>query len=288
MGRSTRTPLATDQRVKYRVPHQRRGTRVSHSKSRLGPDHLGVWLGVVVDHWGDTIQIVYDDLPDDVFILRADEARYMVDRGLMRFTPPPRERRMRLGPDDVPCKFPGCKATGKARKKCPPEHRGPGASKPEYWGNATEESQHIALTPPPSQDKMTLSNQRGEMPLTEEKSNMATAEKLSAKQAAIEIGTDARTLRKFLRSDSSTFEACGQGNRYEFAKGEIKKLKKEFAAWGGGKSPAKSKKEPIAQEPDDDEITDDELDEEVDDEEVADDDEDEDIDLEDLEIEDED
>lgn len=58
---------------------------------------------------------------------------------------------------------------------------------------------------------------------------MATPEKISAKQAAIQLGTDARSLRKFLRS-SSDFDAVGQGNRYEFDKAEMKKLKKLFNA----------------------------------------------------------
>lgn len=62
-------------------------------------------------------------------------------------------------------------------------------------------------------------------------------QKLSAKEAALQLGTDARTLRKFIRQ-SEEFEAVGQGNRYEFTKGEIGKLKKAFMAWSvGGKKP---------------------------------------------------
>jgi hypothetical protein len=38
----------------------------------------------------------------------------------------------------------------------------------------------------------------------------------SAKQVANRIGTDPKTLRKFLRSPSSPYEAVGQGKRYEF------------------------------------------------------------------------
>lgn len=67
------------------------------------------------------------------------------------------------------------------------------------------------------------------------------AEKLSAKQAAIEIGTDARTLRKFLRSDASAFDAVGQGNRYEFSNGDLKKLKKQFIAWNNSGKKAAEK-----------------------------------------------
>ena len=59
-------------------------------------------------------------------------------------------------------------------------------------------------------------------------------QKLSAKEAAAELGTDARTLRKFLRSKSSPIEPVGQGNRYEFTSKEVKTLKKAFLSWGAG------------------------------------------------------
>jgi hypothetical protein len=53
-------------------------------------------------------------------------------------------------------------------------------------------------------------------------------ETYTAKQIATRIGTDAKTLRKFFRSASSTVEACGQGGRYEFAKSDLPQIKAEF------------------------------------------------------------
>lgn len=67
------------------------------------------------------------------------------------------------------------------------------------------------------------------------------AQKFSAKEAAAELGTDARTLRKFLRSKQSPLEPVGQGNRYEFDSKEMKALKKAFVAWSAG-SKAKTEK----------------------------------------------
>jgi predicted site-specific integrase-resolvase len=53
----------------------------------------------------------------------------------------------------------------------------------------------------------------------------------SAKQVATRIGTDAKTLRKFLRSPSSPYQAVGQGKRYEFPTADLKAIKKAFVAW---------------------------------------------------------
>lgn len=53
----------------------------------------------------------------------------------------------------------------------------------------------------------------------------------TAKQVATRIGTDAKVLRKFLRSPESTIEAVGQGGRYEFAKADLPLLKEEFDKW---------------------------------------------------------
>lgn len=81
------------------------------------------------------------------------------------------------------------------------------------------------------------------------------AEKLSAKQAAIELGTDARTLRKFLRSDACPMEPVGQGARYEFTKGEVNKLKKLFTSWSGA---PKKKAEKVIEAPVEEEVPEDE------------------------------
>lgn len=52
-----------------------------------------------------------------------------------------------------------------------------------------------------------------------------------AKQVASRIGTDAKTLRKFLRSPSSPYEAVGQGKRYEFSTKDLAAIRKAFNAW---------------------------------------------------------
>ena len=55
-----------------------------------------------------------------------------------------------------------------------------------------------------------------------------TEEFKSAKEVARALGTDARTLRKFLRSSDSPFEAVGQGGRYNFDDEDVKLLERAF------------------------------------------------------------
>lgn len=63
------------------------------------------------------------------------------------------------------------------------------------------------------------------------KDQLVERDSYTAKQVAIRCGTDAKTLRKFLRSNHSTAEAVGQGGRYEFEADQLPLIKAEFAAW---------------------------------------------------------
>ena len=65
---------------------------------------------------------------------------------------------------------------------------------------------------------------------------------LSAKEAAIELGTDARTFRKFMRSILKKEDQPGQGNRYAIEEKDLKKLRKQFDDWSTPK--AKPDEEP--------------------------------------------
>jgi hypothetical protein len=54
---------------------------------------------------------------------------------------------------------------------------------------------------------------------------------VNATEAAEKIGTDAKTLRRFIRSSKSTFKAVGSGARYEFDEKDIPTLRKKFVEW---------------------------------------------------------
>jgi Lon protease-like protein len=53
----------------------------------------------------------------------------------------------------------------------------------------------------------------------------------TAKQLARKVGTDPKTLRKFLRSTASPVEAVGQGGRYEFDSEAAELISNAFKTW---------------------------------------------------------
>lgn len=75
------------------------------------------------------------------------------------------------------------------------------------------------------------------------------AETLSAKEAARELGTDARTFRKFMRATTPKDQQPGQGNRYAILKRSMPKLKTKFDEWSKPKE-----KPPLDEELDDEEL----------------------------------
>ena len=56
---------------------------------------------------------------------------------------------------------------------------------------------------------------------------------MDTNEAADRIGTNARTLRQFLRSPLSTFSAVGSGSRYDFTETDLVTMIKRFAEWKG-------------------------------------------------------
>lgn len=64
---------------------------------------------------------------------------------------------------------------------------------------------------------------------------------MNTQEVAAVLGTDAKTLRRFLRDPSSTFEAVGSGARYEFDEADMPVLTRKFTKWAESqatKSPA--------------------------------------------------
>lgn len=58
-----------------------------------------------------------------------------------------------------------------------------------------------------------------------------------AKQVARRIGTDAKTFRKWLRSEDSPYIAVGQGSRYEFPVEDLNDIRNAFNEWVAQRTP---------------------------------------------------
>jgi len=75
---------------------------------------------------------------------------------------------------------------------------------------------------------------------TEAVAAKAPVQPLTTREVADRIGTDPKTLRRFLRDPKSTFAAAGQGGRYAFTAKELPGLKKRFTAWAKAEEAART------------------------------------------------
>lgn len=68
---------------------------------------------------------------------------------------------------------------------------------------------------------------------------MAATKKLTTTtELAEELETDPRTLRRFLRSESSPVETVGKGKRYVLDTPTVRLIRKAFVAWSESKGNA--------------------------------------------------
>lgn len=106
----------------------------------------------------------------------------------------------------------------------------------------TEKAKRIS--PPVDMDAHNAALKRGEG-ATDPKPEEVSSKELSTKEIAEKLGTDPRTLRKFLRSKQSGVEAVGQGKRYTISQRSVKSLATKFEKWS---KEAKPEQEPLPPE----------------------------------------
>lgn len=63
---------------------------------------------------------------------------------------------------------------------------------------------------------------------------------IDAKAVATSLGIESRVLRRFLRSDVSSFTPVGTGKQYRFEEKDLPTLEEEFKTWKGGRSTRKT------------------------------------------------
>lgn len=61
---------------------------------------------------------------------------------------------------------------------------------------------------------------------------------ITPKELAVELNTDGRTVRKFLRSITPKEDQPGKGSRWAIEKRQVKSLSKKFSAWDEARKPA--------------------------------------------------
>lgn len=86
------------------------------------------------------------------------------------------------------------------------------------------------------------------------------AVQLTATELAEELGTDGRTVRKFLRSITPKDAQPGKGARWSIEKKNLRTLRKQYGEWAAAVDEARAKRE-AAEAADEVEIDETELDE---------------------------
>ena len=61
---------------------------------------------------------------------------------------------------------------------------------------------------------------------------------MTPKEFAVAVGSDGRTVRKFLRSDAGLNSRVGKGQRGTLESRSIRSLKSKFAKWDAARTPA--------------------------------------------------
>lgn len=179
---------------RYRLFGTPPGTRVAECVDKYGRWELGHRVGSIVRSTADTIYVHWHG-DTDLTYYRQGDARYEVDRGRWRLSPPPQKT---------------------------------------VFSALTGEAENASIMPSPPQQGETKTEEDHKS-MTTQKKTEEPVETYSAKQVATRIGTDPKTLRKFFRSPKSTFEPVGQGGRYEFPKSDLPAIQKAFDAWKDGK-----------------------------------------------------
>lgn len=71
------------------------------------------------------------------------------------------------------------------------------------------------------------------------------AKTLTPKELAVELNSDPRTVRKFLRAEAKEngTETPGKGSRWSIEARQVRSLRKRFDAWVAAKAPAEDETE---------------------------------------------
>lgn len=199
-------------RNSYRLNGVPSGSAVARCNDRFGRWEYGYVLGVIVRKTASVVQIRWADEPDYIKQYSQGDARYEVDRNRWRILG--RIQGNPLDPDNpLAVALTGLMGSGIMG------HR-------QNADDSTDRGDEEDMT------KQSKAAQERQMAQAAAKTGqLQERDTYTAKQVATRCGTDAKTMRKFFRSNHSTVEPVGQGGRYEFDAKDFPKIKREFDTW---------------------------------------------------------
>lgn len=159
-------------------------------------EEFGSRVGVMISRVAGRVHVVWDDEPGIIDTYSEKDCRYWVDTGRWRIRPP---QKGSIFSTNMRTPVSGGPLTGELAP-CNDEASAKGDSPPITKGDTTMAA-----------------------------STITTAE------FAEQLGTDTKTLRKFLRKQMSKENQPGQGGRYTFDPAEVKRLTKAWDKWSEGK-----------------------------------------------------
>jgi hypothetical protein len=237
-GLGARKKLAERQAkaVKYRLTGVEAGSAVVECLDRYRRWSLGHRVGYIARNGVEMVHVQWEDA-DDLTVYPSSEARYYVDTNRWRITPPRAQNVMEAlsqpSQNGASCALTGKSGHGSIMLSPPTE----GTETREIGMAAAQQAESSKIT---AKFKKPAS-------LAPVADKPVDRETYTAKQVATRISTDAKTLRKFFRSDASTVEPVGQGGRYEFDAADLPQIKAEFSKWNSrqaGKSSPTGKSSP--------------------------------------------
>lgn len=161
---------------------------------------FGSRTGTMISRVAGRVTMVWDDSPGEIEQFSEKDCRYWVDTGRWRIRPPAKKS---IFSDNMRSK--------------------PQISAPQQL---TEEQA-------PCDDEASA---KGDIPpITKGDTTMTEASTITTAEFADQLGTDSKTLRKFLRKQMSKENQPGQGGRYTFDASEVKRLTKAWDKWSEGK-----------------------------------------------------
>lgn len=214
-GLGVRKRLSEDSlRETYRLNGVQTGSIVARCIDKFGRWELGHTFGIILRKTASSVTIRWHGDEEDSYYQQG-AARYEVDRGRWRIMGVYRGNPLEASGDPIMESLTSLLKSARM---------GASANAGTPTTEETEESEM-------AKEMSNAAAEREAAKRALKNGDLKDRDTYTAKQVATRCGTDAKTMRKFFRSSSSTVDPVGQGGRYEFDAKDLPKIKREFDAW---------------------------------------------------------